>query len=135
MEQIGTVKRTEGEFALIAVRRASACGENCAHCKGTCQPTTMEAEAKNTVGALIGDMVKIETDTGAVVRAAMILYFIPCILAILGAAAASNYFHNTAAAAIAAAAAFFLSFAVVKRFDKKLAPVSEITKILDGKTD
>ena len=135
MEQIGTVKQAEGDKARIVVRRASACGENCAHCKGGCAPTTVETEAKNTAGARTGDVVKIETDTKAVVRAALVLYFVPCVLAICGAVLASNFFHSTAAAAAVFAVLFFASFAVINRLDKKLAPTPEIIKIIHRKTD
>lgn len=130
MEQIGIVERIEGKQAVVTVARASACGENCAHCKGGCTPTKVQAWVENGAGAKPGDLVKLETSTAQVVRASLILYFVPCLFAIFGAVAASNLFHSTAVAAVCAGTAFFACFAVIKLFDKKIAPVSNITKII-----
>lgn len=129
MEQIGTVEQIIGEKAVVAVNRASACGEGCAHCKGGCAPGRVRAYVINIAEAEVGDVVKIETDTADVVRASLILYFVPCVLAIFAAAAATELFCSAAAAACACAV-FFAAFAVIKCFDKRIAPVSKITKIM-----
>ncbi len=134
MEQIGIVEQIQGNHAIVAVTRETACGENCAHCHGGCTPAKIRSRVVNAVGAGIGDRVKIETDTAAVVRASLILYFLPCLFAIAGAVTASNLFHSSKAAAGCAAVLFFACFAVIKRFDQKIAPVSAITKIIGRQT-
>lgn len=131
MEQIGTVMKTEGNMAVVTVNRVSACGENCAHCRGGCTPTKVQARVVNGVGAKVGDVVKLETETGAVIKASLILYFVPCVVAILGAVLASSVWQRSWAATVAFFALFFASFGVVKCFDRTIAPVSAITKIID----
>lgn len=134
MEQIGIVRSIQEGCATVLVKRTSACGENCAHCKGGCISTSTEAQVINTLDAKVGDVVKIETDTVGVIKAAIILYFLPCLLAIFCAITASVIFCSSYVPVIAATIAFVLSFVVIKQIDKKIAPVSEITKII-GKED
>lgn len=130
MEQIGTVEQIFGDRAIVAVSRTSSCGANCAHCRGGCAPSEVHASVTNLVGAKIGDVVKIETNTADVLRASLVLYFVPCLLAIFGAVTAENLFHGTVASAACAGGAFFASFAAMKRFEQKMVPVSEITGIM-----
>ena len=132
MEQIGTVLKTDGKKATVLVMRTSACGENCAHCKGGCTPTQMTAVAENLANAKTGDTVKIETDTKKVIKAEVILYFVPILCAIIGAVVASGFFKDSAVI-LCSVVSFFVSFFIIRKFDKKLAPVPKITKIIDKK--
>ena len=133
MEQIGTVMKTEENKAYVVVNRVSACGENCAHCKGGCTPTSVLANAQNLVGANVGDTVKLESDTKRVIFAAFILYMLPVLVAIFTAIFISSITPRTALLAIASAGAFFVTFFIIKRFEKKLTPTPVITKIIKPK--
>ncbi len=132
MEQIGTVLKTDGQKATVLVMRTSACGENCAHCKGGCTPSKMTALAENHINAKTGDVVKIEADTKEVIKAEVILYFVPILCAIAGAVVASGFFKDSIVI-LASAVCFFVPFFIIKRFDKKIAPTPKITKIIDEK--
>lgn len=135
MEQIGTVVKTENQDAVISVKRVSACGENCAHCKGGCTPTKAEVKVQNGIGAKAGDVVKVETNTASVIKAAVFLYFTPCLAAIIGAIVAECILSYAAVTVGVAAVLFFLAFFVIQRLDKKLAPASVITKIISSSKD
>lgn len=135
MEQIGTVIKTENQDAVILVQRVSACGENCAHCKGGCTPTKAEVKVQNGVGAKVGDVVKVEANTTSVIKAAVFLYFTPCLVSIIGAIVTESLLSLAAATVGVAAVLFFLTFFVIQRLDKKLAPASVITKIISSDKD
>ncbi len=129
MEIIGTVISTHKDKATVAVKRVSACGENCANCKGVCK-VTAAAVAQNLVGAAVGDVVKIESESAAVIRAALVLYMVPVAVTILVAALTYGINLSNLFVILFSVMAFFASFFVIKCFDKSLAPKSYITKII-----
>lgn len=130
MEIIGTVISVDKDMATVSVRRVSACGENCASCKGACQATTAVTTAKNVAGAVPGDMVKVETSGGTVIRAALFLYMLPVLVAVLIATVTYSIGLSDVLTLVLTVIGFFGSFAVVKCFEKRLAPKSFITKVL-----
>lgn len=135
MEQVGTVKQIMEREAVVLVRRASACGENCAHCKGGCTQTNITAKVENRAGAAVGDVVKIETDTRRVILAAVLLYFVPCLFAIACGIIAQGLGAHKAVVAIATVATFVTVFCIIQRLDKRIAPTSYITKILSANNE
>lgn len=130
MEIIGKVIAVDGNMAEVIVRRVSACGENCATCKGSCETTSVKAMAENLAGAGVGDLVKIESESSAVVRAALILYMIPIAVTILLAAFFYGLGFDNLYVILFSVIGFFASFFAIKCFDKKIAPKSYITKVL-----
>ena len=128
MEIVGTVINTEGNKATVSVRRVSACGENCANCKCACEATTAVSVVENPIGAAVGDIVKIESDSTAVLRAALILYIVPVLVAIISAVIGSSF--SAVCGIVLCVAMFFVSFFVIKLFEKKITPKSYITKVL-----
>ncbi len=132
MEQIGKVITQKGNMAEVLVNRVSACGENCAHCKGGCTPTKVTSWVENPIDAKTGDMVKIETDTKDVVKASFVLYFIPVLFAMFGAILAESVLQNSYISVVFAVVFFFLAFGIIKRFERKIVPVSKIVKIINS---
>ena len=130
MEIIGTVISTHKDKATVAVKRVSACGENCANCKGVCETTTATAVAQNSVGATVGDVVKVESESASVIRAALVLYMVPVAVTILVAALTYGINLSNLFVILFSVIAFFASFFVIKCFDKSLVPKSYVTKIL-----
>ena len=130
MDIIGTVIAVNKSSATVAVKRPTACGENCAQCHGGCQATTMTATAENVAGAKVGDTVKIETESRALIRAAIVLYLVPVVVTILIAALTYGSGMSNLYVMLLSVIAFFASFFIIKCFDKNLAPKSYITKIL-----
>lgn len=74
--------------AEVAVRRQSACGHDCSKCGGGCSElmvsSTVSVTAANPVRAMPGDMVRVESDTGGVLKAAVVVYLVPFLLFFLG---------------------------------------------------
>lgn len=109
MEKIGTVIKVDNNRAIVRVMRASACGENCAMCKG-CSQTNQTVNAKNEIGACVGDKVKLELSDQKVLLAAFFVYIIPLFTLITG---------YVIAEWIGAFVGFVLPFAVLKLLDKR----------------
>ena len=86
MEQIVRVKETfpDGTATVLLVRE-SACSGDCHKCSGCgAAKETMLFTARNAVGAGKGDLVKVESATGPVMKAATVLYVVPLVLFFLG---------------------------------------------------
>ena len=86
MEQLVRVKEIydDGTAMVIHVRE-SACSGDCHKCSGC--GAAKEAVlfiAANPIGASRGDLVKVESATGPVLKAAVVLYVIPLILFFAG---------------------------------------------------
>ena len=130
MEIIGTVIKTDGEIATVLVKRVSACGENCANCGGVCEATKTTAIVKNSAEAGVGDVVKIESESSGVIRAAVVLYMVPVLVTILVAALTFGFGLSELYVFIFSTIGFFASFLGIKFFEKKIVPKSYITKII-----
>lgn len=86
MEQLVRVKETfENGTATVLLVRESACSGDCHKCSGCgAAKETMIFEAANPIQAQKGDLVKVESATGPVMKAAVVLYVIPLVLFFLG---------------------------------------------------
>ena len=130
MKEIGQVVALTGERAVIEVQRASACGENCAHCMGGCIPTRHRAMVNNPVGAMVGDRVKIEAKDKAIIRSAFLVYIVPILVSFAAYGLAQVFGAQEPVSMCAGLLGLVLSFCILNRVDKKMAPVPEITQIL-----
>ena len=135
MKQVGRVVEVRDGTAYVLVRRASACGENCAHCKGGCAPTNLRANAANTAGAAVGDMVTIETADGAVLRSAALVYVMPLVVMLACYLIADALAHITAVSIIVSIIGLAGSFFILRAVDKRMAPKPEITAVIGRETE
>ena len=86
MEQLVKVRNVfpDGTAEVLLVRE-SACSGDCHKCSGCgAAKETMIFTAKNAINASRGDIVKVESATGPVMKAAVVLYVIPLVLFFLG---------------------------------------------------
>ena len=86
MEQLVRVKEAypDGTAMVIHVRE-SACSGDCHKCSGCgAAKEAVLFTADNPIGARRGDLVKVESDTGTVLKAAVVLYVLPLVLFFLG---------------------------------------------------
>lgn len=86
MEQLVRVKETfDDGTALVVHIRESACSGDCHKCSGCgAAKEAVIFSAVNHIGASRGDLVKVESATGPVLKAAVVLYVIPLVLFFLG---------------------------------------------------
>ena len=86
MEQNARVRKILADStAQVVVIRQSACSGDCHKCSGcgAAQETVMFV-AQNPVDAKAGDLVRVESETAPVLKAAAVLYLLPLVLFIAG---------------------------------------------------
>ncbi|MCI7020084.1 MAG: SoxR reducing system RseC family protein [Clostridiales bacterium] len=86
MEQLVRVREihNDGTADVIHVRE-SACSGDCHKCSGCgAARETVIFTAGNPIGARPGDLVRVESSTAPVLKAAMVLYVLPLLLFFLG---------------------------------------------------
>lgn len=86
MEQIVRIDRLlPGGMAEATLVRQSACSGDCHQCSGCgAAQQTMTLQAHNPVGAKPGDVVKVESESSPILKAAAVLYILPLILFLAG---------------------------------------------------
>ena len=86
MEQLVRVRETHGDGTAAVIHvRESACSGDCHKCSGCgAAKETVIFTADHPIGARPGDLVKVESSTAPVLKAAMVLYVLPLILFFLG---------------------------------------------------
>lgn len=86
MEQLVRVKETYDDgTALVVHVRESACSGDCHKCSGCgAAKEAVLFTADNRIRANRGDLVKVQSETGPVLKAAMVLYVLPLVLFFLG---------------------------------------------------
>ncbi len=90
MQTKATVLSLDGEFATVESIRTSACegchksaDGGCSVCSLLGTGQKMRAKARNAVGAMPGDEVLIESDTGRMLGYAALLFLLPPVMAIV----------------------------------------------------
>ena len=86
MEQLVRVQKLNDDgTAQVLHIRESACSGDCHKCSGCgAAKEAVLFTAQNLIGARRGDLVKVESATGPVLKAAVVLYVLPLILFFLG---------------------------------------------------
>lgn len=135
-EQIGIVVEVHGDMAKVRATRHGDC-KNCGACPGD---NAMILDARNPIGAKVGQNVTFEIQEVNMLQAAFIVYMLPLaaifIGAVAGAYAANSMGSNSVVTfqVIGGIIAFALSVLYIKFFDKsarnnaKMQPV--ITKVI-----
>ena len=82
MQQLVRVRKIheDGTATVIHVRE-SACSGDCHKCSGCgAAKEAIVLEARNSIGAGVGDLVIIESESGPVLKAAAVMYLLPMVL-------------------------------------------------------
>ena len=125
MEQLVRVKEIheDGTATVIHIRE-SACSGDCHKCSGCgAAKEAVLFEAENPIGARRGDLVKIESATGPVLKAAVVLYVIPLVLFFLG------YYLGTLPGnfgGLGGCLGFCLGVALVVLYDRKVVRKADL---------
>ncbi len=90
MQTKATVIRIENGMTIVEVERQAACdgchknkdGEGCSICSLTGGSRKFEATASNTLGAKVGDVVTVSTETEKVLWYAALVFMLPLIVGV-----------------------------------------------------
>lgn len=126
IEETGIVIETKDRKAQVRIERSEAC-EGCHACSSIAQDGRyLITEAADSVGASIGDIVRIRTEGAGPVQAGLLLFLFPLLLLFLGYFAGSSLAPAVGLASsaqtvgIAAAGVFFFAaFGVLSLVTKK----------------
>ena len=126
----GIVIRTNGKDAIVKIKRSSACGHDCGECN-LCKNPDIEVKILNTIGAGVGDRVKIGTDTSKVLKDAFLLYMLPIIGAFVLYVVLSSLGAGNALCIIAEAIWAVLWFVFIRYYSKNSVSMSCAVEILE----
>ena len=125
MEQLVRVRQSfpDGTAEVLLVRE-SACSGDCHKCSGCgAAKETLIFTAKNAINASRGDLVKVESATGPLMKAATVLYVLPLVLFFLG------YYLGTLPGnfgALGGCLGFVLGIVLVVIYDRKVVKKSNL---------
>lgn len=119
MQQLVRVRQAhEDGTATVVHIRESACSGDCHKCSGC--GTAKEAillEAKNSIGAKMGDLVIIESETGPVLKAAAVMYMLPMVFFFAGYALGAALWQQ---GGLIGGLAFLASIGLAVVYDRKV---------------
>ena len=137
MEQQGyIIEVVDRKTAKLKMQRHSACA-SCGKCATTSEKKDIIVEVDNTIGAQVGDKVKVNMETVNVLKAAAIVYIVPLVALLVG--TIGTYFVldllkiNTNIETISGAiglVSMLISFLILKMNDKKFRDSREYIPIV-----
>ena len=130
MTETAVVKSVDKNFAIVEIKRSTACGESCANCSVGCNKSKTTVVAKNIINAVPGDRVKIYTNTSLVLKSAFIVYILPLVLFFIG-YAVTKYFNGTEVQGIIVGVIMFVATFVKLHFWDKKRVNNINTEIID----
>ena len=120
MDQLVRIREVyDNGTALVICIRESACSGDCHKCSGCgAAKESILLTADNPIGAGVGDLVNLRSETGPVLKAAMVLYIMPLVLFFAGYALAAVL---NCSGALFGALAFVLSIVLIVIYDRRMA--------------
>ena len=131
MQQLVRVRKIheDGTATVIHVRE-SACSGDCHKCSGCgAAKEAILLEAKNPIGAKPGDLVTIESATGPVLKAAMVMYMVPMVLFFVGYAIGAALWNR---GALMGCLFFVASIGLAVVYDRKVVRKENIGYTITG---
>lgn len=114
MTQFAIIKKlTAPDKAEVEVLRCTACGDDCGSCEVCHYASKIRVEARNDVGAQLGDRVEIEARTSRVLGAAVLVYVVPFVLFFIGYAVAAALNFSEGLSMVMSFAAFAVGMVIV----------------------
>ena len=131
MEQLVRVKKTNADgTAQVLVVRESACSGDCHKCSGCgAAKESILLTAANPIGARTGDLVKLQSETAPVLKAAVVLYMLPLVLFFAGYALGAAL---DISGGLCGSLAFVLSIVFIVLYDRKLQKQDDTIYTITG---
>ena len=119
MKQLVRVRKVheDGTATVIHIRE-SACSGDCHKCSGCgAAKEAILLEAKNPIGAKVGDLVTVESETGPVLKAAAVMYMVPMVLFFTGYAVGAALWNR---GALVGCLSFLAAIGLAVLYDRKV---------------
>ncbi|MBQ7896998.1 MAG: SoxR reducing system RseC family protein [Clostridia bacterium] len=130
MKTKGTVLKIEGKYAIVGVKRHSACDTCRAQCGGHCdKASTVETKVLNSKGANVGDEVELYSKTSAVMGGALLVFILPLVMALIGYAIAYFLGARSIISALFSLIFFLSTFFIIWKIWGKKDKFTEIEMI------
>ncbi|MCQ2447700.1 MAG: SoxR reducing system RseC family protein [Oscillibacter sp.] len=129
MTQIATIERIlDSNHAEISVPRKSACGHDCEECAGCgVSGAAVHARAVNTVGAVPGQKVVVQSDTKKMLRIVAFVYSVPVFLFMLGYVITTLLTPTVAVQYAVAAVGFVIGIILAIMYDRHVRAVGGVS--------
>lgn len=133
MVEVGYVTSIRGKYALVSFKGNGSCGDGCASCKTACSIPTVTTEVRNTLGAKVGDQVKVEKQQKTFNKILLLIYAIPLVMLAMGIGigniifASLGYSNAEILSLILGIAALAISYIALQRGNKKTVQKQEYT--------
>ena len=131
MEQLVRVRETfdDGTALVIHVRESACSGDwhKCSGC-GAAKETEL-LKAKNPISARRGDLVKLESATGPVLKAAAVMYMIPMVLFFAGYFAGDALWQR---GALTGCLSFVAAIGLAVLYDRKIGKTDKCEYTITG---
>jgi len=125
----GVVVKTNGNRAIVRIRKSSACGHDCGECR-VCNNPEFETEVINNVGAAVGDKVLIGAPTSEVLFSAFLVYMLPVLGVLFTGILLSSFFENSFVIASGCVLWVLIWFFIIRRRnrgnDSKMSTILEV---------
>ncbi len=124
MEQKAVVKRIlSAQTAQVSLMRQLECGLSCKSCEGCPQKPKDEilSTAENPVGAVVGDVVRVQSNSGSAIGIAALVYLVPCVMLVLGYLLGARLGLGEGGSVAAAFAGLLLGFVPAVLLDRTIA--------------
>lgn len=131
MEQLVRIREVyDNGTAQVVCVRESACSGDCHKCSG-CGATkeTILLTAQNSIGAGVGDLVNLQSESAPVLKAAVVLYMMPLVLFFTGYAVAAAMDWS---GALTGSLAFVLSIVLIVLYDRRMAKKDKTIYTITG---
>ena len=120
--------REDGTADVVHVRQ-SACSGDCHKCSGCgAAKETIVLTVKNPIGAKVGDIVYIHSESGPVLAGAAVLYMLPLVLFFLGFFLGASWDMG----ALAGGIGFVLGIALAALYDRVIARKKKTVYTITG---
>ena len=120
MDQLVRIREVydNGTAQVICIRE-SACSGDCHKCSGCgAAKEAILLTAENPIGAGVGDLVTLRSETAPVLKAAVVLYMMPLVLFFAGYALAAAF---NLSGGLFGALAFLVSIVLIVVYDRRMA--------------
>jgi sigma-E factor negative regulatory protein RseC len=136
MKEVGKIVEIKGRVAKVEMERTSACGKCRACSRGEEDTNKMYIDAHNGIGAKEGDVVGVDLETKKVLKAAMIIYFIPLLALIFGVVGGTyisgllGFENSETIGAVTGAVLVAVSYIIIKMLEPKFRSEDDYNPII-----